>query len=168
MSVTHLDTGSGVGRWATAGLVAGIISGVIFAAFEMVVAAVMGQGFFAPLRMIGAIGLGEGALPPQPSIGLATVVPVGLIIHMALSMLYGAGFGIVASAIGVLRESRALLVGAATLAGFALWIVNFYVIAPVAFPWFGMANPLVQFLAHTFFFGTVLGLLLASRSGSEE
>ncbi len=168
MSATHLDARAGVGRWAVAGLVAGIVSGIIFAMFEMIVAAIMGQGFFAPLRMIGAIGLGEGALPPQPAIGLATVLPVALIIHMALSMMYGAGFGIVASAIGALRENRALLVGAATAAGFALWIVNFYVIAPFAFPWFAMANPVVQFLAHTFFFGTALGLLLASRSNGEE
>lgn len=41
-------------------------------------------------------------------------------------------------------------------------------IAPFAFPWFGMANPVVQFFAHTFFFGTVLGLLLASRVSGEE
>lgn len=168
MSATHLNARAGVGRWAVAGLVASIIAGITFAIFEMVMAAIMGQGFFAPLRMIAAIGLGEGALPPGPAIGLATVVPVGLIIHMALSMMYGAGFGIVASAIGTLRENHALLVGAATLAGLALWIVNFYVVAPIAFPWFAMANPVVQFLAHTFFFGTVLGLLLASRSKGEE
>ncbi len=44
-----------------------------------------------------------------------------------------------------------------------LWLVNFYVVAPVLFPWFLMANPVVQFLAHTFFFGTVLGLSLGAR-----
>jgi hypothetical protein len=79
----------------------------------------------------------------------------------------GAGFGIVASAIEALRENRTLLIGAATAAGFALWIVNFYVIAPFAFPWFAMANPVVQFLAHAFFFGTVLGLLMTPRAGDE-
>lgn len=168
MSITHLDARAGVSKGVVAGLVAGIAAGIVFAMFEMVVAVLMGQGFFAPLRMIGAIGLGEGALPPQPSIGLATVVPVGLIIHMVLSMVYGAGFGVVASAVGALKENRALLVGAGTIAGLALWIVNFYVIARVAFPWFAMANPVVQFLAHTFFFGAVLGLLLIPRAGDEE
>ncbi|WP_143526840.1 hypothetical protein [Rubrobacter xylanophilus] len=168
MSVTHLDARTGMGRGLLAGLVTGIVAGVVFAMFEMVVAAVMGQGFFAPLRMIAAIGLGEGALPPQASVGLATIVPVGLVIHMVLSMLYGAGFGMVASVVGILKENRWALVGAATLFGLALWIVNFYVIAPFAFPWFGMANPLVQFIAHTFFFGTVLGLLLAPRSADER
>lgn len=83
---------------------------------------------------------------------------------MILSILYAA----VASLIGVLRENHTLLVGAATVAGFALWIGNFYVIAPFTFPWFGMVNPLVQFVVHTFFFGLPLGLLLASRSEGEE
>ncbi len=167
MSTMRLDTRSGAGSWITAGAVAGIIAGIVFAAFEVIMAAIMGQGFFAPLRMIGAIGLGEGALPPQPAIGLVTVVPVALVIHMILSILYAAGFAVIASFVGVLRENRTWLVGAATVAGFALWIVNFYVIAPFAFPWFGMANSVVQFFAHTFFFGTVLGLLLASRAGEE-
>lgn len=45
--------------------------------------------------------------------------------------------------------------------GLLLWVVNFYLISPLAFPWFAMASPLVQFLAHTFFFGAVLGALFA-------
>ncbi len=167
-SATHLSSRSGVGTWVVGGVVAGLIAGVVFLVFEMVVAGVMGPSAFGPARMIGAIGLGEGALPPQPSIGLGTVLPVALIIHFINSAVYGAIFGVIVGLIGALRSSRAALVGAATVFGFALWIVNFYVIAPVAFPWFGMANPVVQFLAHTFFFGTILGLLLASRSEDEE
>ncbi|MDQ4106740.1 MAG: hypothetical protein M3157_06170 [Actinomycetota bacterium] len=168
MSTTHLDTRSGTGTWAVAGLVAGLITGVVFLVFEMVVAGIMGPSAFGPARMIGAIGLGEGALPPQPTIGLATVLPVALIIHFINSAVYGAIFGVIAGLVGALRNSRWALIGAATVFGFALWIVNFYIIAPVAFPWFGMANPVVQFIAHTFFFGTVLGLLLASRTQGEE
>jgi hypothetical protein len=167
MSATRLDARSGAGGWVLAGVIMGIIAGIIFAMFEMIVAAIMGQGFWTPMMMIGAIGLGKGALPPQPSIGLATVAPVGLVIHMVLSMMFGVVFGAVASAIGALRRSRWALIGAATVFGFALWIVNFYIIAPIAFPWFAMANPVVQFFAHTFFFGTALGLLLSSRTGEE-
>ncbi len=105
---------------------------------------------------------------PEPTIGLATVVPVGIIVHMVLLMIYGAAFGAVASSVGFLRDSGWALIGVATAFGFALWIFNFYVVAPIAFPWFGMANPVVQFFAHTFFFGTVLGLLLASRTQPGE
>lgn len=83
-------------------------------------------------------------------------------------MMYGAVFSAVASGIGVPRRSRWALIGVATVFGFALWIVNFYVIAPVAFPWFTQSPPVLQFVAHTFFFGTALGLLLAARTGDEE
>ena len=47
---------------------------------------------------------------------------------------------------GALRNNRMALIGA--------------VIAPVAFPWFAQTNAVVQFFAHTLFYGTVLGLLL--------
>ncbi len=169
MSATHAGARPATGRWVIAGLVGGTVAGIIFAMFEMIMAAIMGQSFFAPLMMIGAIVLGEGALPmPEPTIGLSTIVPVGIAVHMVLSMIYGAVFGAVASSVGFLRNNRWVLIGVVTVFGFALWIMNFYVVAPILFPWFGMANPVVQFFAHTFFFGTVLGLVLASRSGDEE
>ncbi len=135
--------------------------------FEMVVAGIVGQGFFDPLGMIGAIVLGQGALPPRPTIGLATVVPVALIVHVVLPAAYGAIFGGAASFVGALRESRSTLIGAASVFGVALWLVNFYVIAPALFPWFLTSPALVQLLAHAFF-GTALGMLLASREGDEE
>ncbi|WP_273888695.1 hypothetical protein [Rubrobacter naiadicus] len=164
MSTASQGVRTTAGRWVIAGLIGGLIAGVIFAAFEMVVAAIMGQGFFTPLMMIGAIGLGKEALPtPKPMIGLSTIVPVGLAIHMFLSMIYGVVFGAFVWGVSFLHGNRLRLVGAATVFGLVLWIVNFYVIAPLAFSWFAMANPVVQFFAHTFFFGTVLGLLLSAR-----
>ncbi|MDP9479105.1 MAG: hypothetical protein M3R38_26065 [Actinomycetota bacterium] len=171
MSTTiQRDAQSGVGKWVVTGAMRGILAGILFLAFEMLVAGIMGPSPFGPPRMIGATVLGQGALPmPQPpNVGLATVVPVALVVHFVLSAIYGAVFGAIASAIGVLCRSRGLLVVAASVFGLVLWLVNFYVVAPVLFPWFLMANPVVQFLAHTFFFGTALGLLLASRVGDEE
>ena len=105
---------------------------------------------------------------PEPTIGLSTIVPVGIAVHMVLSMIYGAVFGAAASSVGFLRDNRWVLIGVASVFGIALWIVNFYVVAPILFPWFGMANPVVQFLAHTFFFGTALGLVLAARAQPGE
>ncbi len=169
MSTTRVGVRPATLRWVIAGLVGGIIAGIVFAMFEMIVAAIMGDGFFAPLMMIGAIVLGQGALPmPEPTIGLTTIVPVGIAVHMVLSMIYGVVFGAVASSVGFLRNNRWALIGAVTVFGFALWIVNFYVVAPILFPWFLMANPVVQFLAHTFFFGTALGLVLAARAQPDE
>jgi hypothetical protein len=61
-----------------------------------------------------------------------------------------------------LRSNTLPLVAWASAAGFALWIVNFYVIAPIAgWNWFpDGTDPLVQFVAHTFFFGSALGIYL--------
>jgi hypothetical protein len=142
----------------------GIAAGGVFLIIEMIAAGIMGQSAFDPLRMIAAIALGEGALPVQPTVGLAIVVPVALATHYALSAIYGAVFGVAVAEIGALRHDRVVLVGAAAAFGLLLWLVNFYVIAPIAFPWFSMADPFVQFLAHTFF-GAALGLSLAGRLG---
>lgn len=157
---THSST-SRLSRWALTGIVWGIVSGIVFAMFEMIMAAILGKGFFMPLRMIGAIILGKGAL--MPSYSLAEAAAVGLVLHMMLAAMYGLVFGLVVGSVAAIRSSKNLTVLAATAFGFALWIFNFYVITAVAFPWFTNANQTVQFFAHTFFFGTALGVLVAIR-----
>lgn len=151
---THFPVTRAEFPWAIRqGVIGGIVAGVVFAAFEMIVSAIMmgGGAFFMPLRMIGAIALGSAALEPDYSLWL--VAPAGLAVHVVLAAIYGVVF---AMAFGGLR-SAAMDIGIGAAYGFALWLLNFYVIAPIAFPWFAEANPMVQFIAHTFFFGAVLG-----------
>jgi hypothetical protein len=148
------------------GAVAGIVAGLVFAAFEMVASAFMvgTDAFFMPLRMIGAIALGPEALDPGYS--LLTAGFAGVVVHLVLAVIYGLIFGAIAA---TLRGPGAFI-GLGSVFGFALWLINFYLIAPAAFPWFLEANPMIQFLAHTFFFGSVLGLWLwksHERSGLE-
>jgi hypothetical protein len=150
-----------IGRWLLPALLFGMVAGVVFALFEMLAAWAMGDGFWMPLRMIGAIVLGEEAL--QASYSLAGAAVTGALVHTALSGLFGAAFGLLLAAVPGLGAGRGVLVAAASLYGLALWIVNFYVIAPVAFEWFQDADPVVQFVAHTLFFGVLLGALLAGR-----
>lgn len=151
---THFPVTRAEFPWALRqGVIGGIVAGLVFAAFEMIVSAMMmgGAAFFMPLRMIGAIVLGAAALEPTYSLWAAGLA--GLIVHVVLAVIYG---GIFATLFGGLRSAVAdIATGAAY--GLALWLVNFYVIAPIAFPWFTEANPVVQFIAHTFFFGAVLG-----------
>ena len=49
-----------------------------------------------------------------------------------------------------------------SILGIGLWLANFYVIANIGgWVWFpDKSNAIVQFFAHTFFFGAVLGLYL--------
>jgi hypothetical protein len=154
--------GSDTMRWLVHGVVGGMIAGIVFAMFEMIMAAIQmgGEAFFMPLRMIGGIVLGEQALAPETSLIVAGAA--GLVVHMMLSAMYGAGVAVAAAFVPQLRAGTLPLVAWASAAGFALWIVNFYVVAPIAgWHWFpDGTDPLVQFVAHTFFFGSVLGLYL--------
>lgn len=143
----------------------GLIAGVVFIVFELIIAGTIGPGLFGPLRLISAIVLGQ-----PPTIGLASAIIVGLIVHFVLSAVFGLVFGVIAWLGRSVLANRVILIGAATVYGFLLWIVNFYVIVRGIglFPWFSMPNPVVQFLAHTIFFGTALGLLLSARVGQGE
>ncbi len=159
MTGTHLDTS----RWAKQGMVGGIVAGLVFAMFEMAMAALMNgtEAFFMPLRMIGAMVLGSEAL--DPGYALVTAALVGAVVHMVMSGAFGMVFGQIASMVPAIARSTGALVVAANVFGLLLWLVDFYVIAPAAgWDWFpNGTNEIVQFLAHTFFFGTVLGLYLA-------
>lgn len=139
-------------------IVGGIIGGLAFAAFEMTAAAVlMGpQTVFMPLRMIGAIVLGAQALDPGYS--LITAAVAGVIVHMVLSI----AFALMLAAVTPAAVTTGTLASIGVAFGIGLWLVNFYVIAPFAgWTWFPeRTNPIVQFLAHAFFFGWPVGWYL--------
>lgn len=150
-----------IGTAVKYGIYGGLIAGVIFAIFEMAAAAVMGMSALAPLQMIGAIALGPEVLPPAEATVATVIVAMG--VHLLLSAIYGVVLALVVMVLPALRASLLVLVAVGALYGFALWLVNFYAIAPFAFPWFAMADPAVQFIAHTVFFGAALGYYLGTQ-----
>jgi hypothetical protein len=162
MTATEVTRPEPLSDWLKHGLIGGIVAGIVFATFEMVTAAVIDgpNAFFMPLRMIGGIALGEQALDPGSS--LMAAGGAGLIVHMVLSAAYGAGVAGMARSVPMLASSAMNLIAWASVAGLGLWLVNFYVIAPIAgWSWFPEGtNPIVQFVAHTFFYGSVLGIYL--------
>ena len=161
MNVTHPGrTYSGLDKRLRIGMGFGLGAGGVFVVFETVTAAILGPGPFGPVRMISAIFLGPGALEPVATV--APLVGVGLLIHFLLSAVYGGVFAVVSGAFGLGNRGRGALVGGGAAFGLVLWVVNFYLISPAVFPWFAMANPVVQFFAHTLFFGVPLGLLSAA------
>jgi len=162
----HTDTG----WWLKQGAIGGVIAGVVIAMFEMLATALLNgaAAFFMPLRMIGAIALGPGAL--QPGYSLLTAGLVGMVIHMMLALVFGVVFALLVAYVPALASSSMALLAAASAYGLLLWLVNYYLIAPaMGWVWFGESNPVMQFLAHTFMFGAVLGLYLdrvRARRGS--
>ncbi|MBI3970351.1 MAG: hypothetical protein HY332_03585 [Chloroflexi bacterium] len=151
-----------VGWWIKQGIIGGIIAGIVFAMFEMIVAALMmgAAAFWMPLRMIGAMVLGATAL--EPTYDLVTAAVTGVLVHLVLAALFGVIFALIVAFVPALASSAAMLITAASVYGLLLWLVNFSLIAPAAgWVWFpNETNPVVQFLAHTFFYGSALGLYL--------
>lgn len=150
------------GAWLRTALIMGIIAGIIFSLFEMAAAWFIQGNPFMPLRMIGAMALGDIALAPGYPLLPAAIV--GMAIHLVLSALYGVVFGAIVLWVPMLGINTSALVTSSAAYGLILWLVNFYAIAAIAFPWFLQTNPIVQFLAHTLFYGAALGLLLASST----
>jgi hypothetical protein len=153
---------SDLGALIRSGAVGGVGAGIVFAMFEMITALVLDgpDAFFMPLRMIGGIGFGPSAVDPATS--LLSAGGAGIVIHMILSMMYGIVVAGVLSLVPRLSTSRSAVLISASIAGVVLWLVNFYGLAPVfGWTWFpDKTNAVVQFVAHTFFFGTVLGFVL--------
>jgi hypothetical protein len=145
------------------GIVGGIVAGVVFAMAEMVMSLAMGGPFLAPLQMIGAIALGPSVLPP--AVATVSTVIVGLIVHMTLSAMYGVIFVYVLALGNQLNTSTGRLLLYGSIFGLALWVINFLLISQfIAFPWFfhGANQFWMGFIAHTFFFGTVIGGYVAA------
>ena len=139
----------------------GIIAGLLFAVFEMAATAVlMGvDAVFMPLRMIGAMALGSAALDPSYSLLVAAFA--GVVVHLMLSVVFTAVFAWIASPIA---SSNGLVIAGGVF-GVALWLVNFYLIAPLfGWNWFPeRTNAVVQLIAHSVFFGCPVAWML-SRS----
>ncbi len=62
------------------------------------------------------------------------------------------------------RQSPYLETDGTTLFGMALWFVNFNILAvPIGRPWFAEAPAIPQSIYNAFFFGSPLGIYLATR-----
>lgn len=138
---------------------AGIIAGLAFLIAEMLLVwLVMGMSPWAPPRMMAAILLGKDVLPPPADFSLAALA-AAMAVHLPLSIAYGLLLGWIV---------RRLEMGAALLAGaafglVAVYLVNFYLIAPVLFPWFVEARNWISIAAHLGFGMVAAGAYVALR-----
>lgn len=146
----------GLVRTLGVGILAGNGAGIFFLLFNLTMSAALGRGFLDPLRLTAAIAVGKSVLPLSSP--LYDALLVGLIVHVALSGFYGALFAVAARYITRLRQN---LMFATTAFGLGIWIVNFFIFSPLLFPWFSRGSPdIVEFIAHTIFFGMPLGAIL--------
>lgn len=141
----HGDT-----HWIAAAF-AGIVAGIVFIMLEMImVALVMGESPWGPPRMMAAMVMGKSVLPPPASFDF-TIMMVAMMVHLALAIAYGFIGGWL-----VHRHDMGLAIAIGAAFGIAIYIVNFYFVAPAAFPWFVDARNWISAFTHIVF-GAVLG-----------
>ena len=137
------------------GILAGLGAGSVFIVAEMIISAALGKRFFEPLRIISTLLLGQQAM--DPSYSFTTVVVVGLLSNVVLSGLFGLIFAFILM-VSNAPAARGAVIAWGFFYGIALWLVNFCLIAPGALPQFSELNQFWNgFIAHSVFFGAVLG-----------
>ncbi len=141
---------SGAVRMAVRGAVGGAVAGIVFGALNMWFAASMAMPADMPLQMIATIVQGQDAL----AAGTASPL-LGLVVHMVLSVAFGIVLGLLVARIAT--DGVRALVG--MLYGVALYLLNFLVISPIAFPVFQDANQPLELATHIIF-GSVAVLFL--------
>ena len=136
------------------GALGGIGSGVVFAAVTMWFASTMPDGSATmPLHMMATIVQGDGAMAAK-----TTNPTLGVLVHLVLS----AGFGMVFGLLVPRLWSNPLLAVGGLVYGVLLYVVNFGVLARLAFDTFQAANQPFELLAHAVF-GTLLGFAFLHR-----
>ncbi|RJQ87536.1 MAG: hypothetical protein C4519_00680 [Desulfobacteraceae bacterium] len=146
------------------GAAGGLAAGIGYMLFEMSAAWLLKGELFSPLRSIAAMLLGRDALAPWYSAFAAVLI--GMAIHLMLSICFGWLFAFLAARYRIRSGSPLAWLGWGGMFGTGLWIVNFYLVAPLfGWYWFPLGTlPFVQaFLGHAFFFGALLGWLVHRR-----
>jgi hypothetical protein len=137
----------------------GVIAGIVFFVAEvLLVWLAMGMSPWAPPRMIGAMLLGKEVLPPPADFSMP-VMAAAIAVHLPLSVAYGLILGWI---VHRLDMGAALLAGAA-FGLIAIYLVNFYLIAPLLFPWFVEARNWISIAAHILFGLVAAGAYVAIR-----
>lgn len=139
-----------------AGIVSGLVAGIVFMMVEMMlVGLVQGESPWAPPRMMAAMLLNKSVLPPPADFSMLAM-GVAMMIHLPLSIVYALVIG---RLVQRLDMTSAVLAGAAF--GLAIYLVNFYLIAPLLFPWFTMARNWISIVTHVLFGMVAAGSYLA-------
>jgi hypothetical protein len=149
------------------GMSGGIIAGVAFVSAQVLMNAALGRPLLQPLRLFGSIVLGSAALDPT-AFPLVTAA-IGLFVHLVLSCVYGIAFLFLLHESKRRNDALEKLALKGAMYGSALWVVNFFLIAPRAFPQFLTLHPVWNgFAAHSIFYGVILGIYVAALRFPEE
>lgn len=141
---------------------AGLVAGAVFMMVEMIMVwLLMGQSPWGPPRMMAAMLMGKEILPPPADFSFVAMA-VAMMIHFPLSIAYAVILG---WAVRRLDMTPAVLAGSA-FGLVAVYFVNFYLVAPVLFPWFVETRNWISAVAHIVFGAVLAGTYVALRRRS--
>jgi hypothetical protein len=146
-----------------AGALAALLAECVFVALEVLLHSVTGKSPLDPLRMPAVLVIGSESLPASHLI--ASRLEIGILLHVALSILVGVLYAASVQRLGI----GAISAGVAT--GLILYLLAFYVF-PLAWPaWFADWNvtwtrKAVEALTHGGY-GFVLGLAYGKMTSGQ-
>ncbi|MGQ0540161.1 MAG: hypothetical protein ACT4R6_14555 [Gemmatimonadaceae bacterium] len=146
--VRHTATGGTL----KAGALAGIIGGLLLAAFAMMMAVSNGEDILSPVRMIGATFIGPDALD-----GGAGIVMYGLILHVVTSIVWGVLF----AAILPRTASVGFALVAGLIYGLVVMVVMLFLVMPIVNPTMrdAVSPMMTPFAIEHLLFGAALALV---------
>jgi type IV secretory pathway VirB2 component (pilin) len=129
-----------------AGVLAGLVAGAAYLAAQMSFAATIhGGAAGAPLQRIAAILLGPDAVDPGEALSVA-VIGMALLIHFALAAVYGRLIDWTVRGRGGLEA-----IGRGAALGLVVYLIDYWLLAPIAFQWFDEARGLTTVADHLLF-----------------
>ncbi len=145
-TLTSTDRSRWQGVDVKVALFAGLIAGVVDLALLAAIAWAQGENVWVNMRMTAAILMGPGVLPP-PATFDALLFIVSTIVHFGLSLDLRLDRRVVRAQV---QLAIGLMIGVAV--GFGIYLVNYYVFAPLLFPWLTMSRSgMVPTLIHPVF-----------------
>ena len=136
------------------GAIAGLAGGVAMMATAAVIANSLGRDTWLEARQIAAPFYGEAALAPTN----AAPVIVGTLIHLLMSALLGAAFGIVSRRVLRLTSDFGTPVLVGMIYGMLIWTAAFFVVLPIVNPAL-LETYQPSFIIQNLVYGMVTGLV---------
>jgi hypothetical protein len=137
------------------GAIGGLVGGVLMGMGTMLLFWVLGQGFWLPMKLIATLLMDASAVD-DPGFELGPVL-VGMMIHLALSMMFGAAM----VWLGRYLPGEALV--RAMVMSLVLWLVADFIVMPLIAPTFDRLMPEWIFALSHVLYGAGLGGYLLAR-----
>jgi hypothetical protein len=140
------------------GTTGGAVAAFIFLAYQILLSST--SDVVAAFKMPASITLGQAAMSKMSPVVI--VVATGLVNNVIIGAWWGLVFGFMLALAGSKWASGGI-VTLAMVFGSLVWLLSFYLIAPLIWPWLRPLSSVRLFVGHVFFFGLPLGLWVASR-----